>query len=134
MSHADWIRAIRCDEHPVPTKANALGAKGVGESGTSGALGATMNAILDAVRPAGITYLDMPVTPTGCGGRPSMRITAFDSSQALKKPMTLQGLATDNQKFFEPLLLRIDVTMSPPKFSNFGLIASRSLCLLTGAS
>jgi len=28
------------------TKANALGAKGVGESGTSGALGATMNAIL----------------------------------------------------------------------------------------
>jgi len=63
MPRADWMRAIRCDEHPVPTKANALGAKGVGESGTSGALGATMNAILDAVRPAGITDLDMPVTP-----------------------------------------------------------------------
>jgi carbon-monoxide dehydrogenase large subunit len=63
MPHADLMRAIRCDEHPVPTKANALGAKGVGESGTSGALGATMNAILDAVRPAGITDFDMPVTP-----------------------------------------------------------------------
>jgi len=63
MPRADWMRAIRCDEHAVPTKANALGAKGVGESGTSGALGATMNAILDAVRPAGITDLDMPVTP-----------------------------------------------------------------------
>ncbi len=63
MPRADWMRAIRCDEHSVPTKANALGAKGVGESGTSGALGATMNAILDAVRPAGITDLDMPVTP-----------------------------------------------------------------------
>src|SRR5258708_3254857 len=63
MPRADWMRAIRCDEHPVPTQANALGAKGVGESGTSGALGATMNAILDAVRPAGITDLDMPVTP-----------------------------------------------------------------------
>src|SRR6267154_2311300 len=63
MPRADWMRAIRCDEHPVPTKANALGAKGVGESGTSGALGATMNAILDAVRPAGIRDLDMPVTP-----------------------------------------------------------------------
>jgi carbon-monoxide dehydrogenase large subunit len=63
MPHADLMRAIRCDEHPVPTKANALGAKGVGESGTSGALGATVNAILDAVRPAGITDLDMPVTP-----------------------------------------------------------------------
>jgi carbon-monoxide dehydrogenase large subunit len=63
MPRADWMRAIRCDEHPVPTKANALGAKGVGESGTSGALGATMNAILNAVRPLGITDLDMPVTP-----------------------------------------------------------------------
>jgi len=63
MPHADWMRAIRCDEHAVPTKANALGAKGVGESGTSGALGATMNAILDAVRAEGITDFDMPVTP-----------------------------------------------------------------------
>lgn len=63
MPHADLMRAIRCEDHPVPTKANALGAKGVGESGTSGALGATMNAILDAVRPEGITDFDMPVTP-----------------------------------------------------------------------
>jgi len=63
MPRADWMRAIRCDEHAVPTKANALGAKGVGESGTSGALGATMNAILNAVRPSGIADLDMPVTP-----------------------------------------------------------------------
>ena len=63
MPRADWMRAIVCDEHPVPTKANALGAKGVGESGTSGALGATLNAISDALRPLGIDDLDMPVTP-----------------------------------------------------------------------
>ncbi len=63
MPRADWMASIVCDEHPVPTKANALGAKGVGESGTSGALGATMNAILNAIRPAGIADLDMPVTP-----------------------------------------------------------------------
>jgi carbon-monoxide dehydrogenase large subunit len=63
MPRADWMRAIVCDEHPVPTKANALGSKGVGESGTSGALGATLNAISDAVRPLGIADLDMPVTP-----------------------------------------------------------------------
>lgn len=63
MPRADWMPRIRCDDHPVPTKSNALGAKGVGESGTSGALGATMNAILDAVRPAGIDDLDMPATP-----------------------------------------------------------------------
>jgi aerobic carbon-monoxide dehydrogenase large subunit len=63
MPHADLMPAIRCDEHPVPTQSNALGAKGVGESGTSGALGATLNAIIDAVRPAGISDFDMPVTP-----------------------------------------------------------------------
>jgi aerobic carbon-monoxide dehydrogenase large subunit len=63
MPHADLMPAIRCDEHPVPTQSNALGAKGVGESGTSGALGATLNAIIDAVRPAGIADFDMPVTP-----------------------------------------------------------------------
>jgi len=63
MPRADWMRNIRCDEHAVPTKSNALGAKGVGESGTSGALPAVMNAILSAVRPAGVKDLDMPVTP-----------------------------------------------------------------------
>jgi len=63
MPRADWMRAIRCDEHPVPTQSNALGAKGVGESGTSGALPATMNAVLNAVRAAGVKDLDMPVTP-----------------------------------------------------------------------
>jgi carbon-monoxide dehydrogenase large subunit len=63
MPRADWMRAIVCDEHPVPTKANALGSKGVGESGTSGALGATLNAIADALRPLGVTDIDMPVTP-----------------------------------------------------------------------
>ena len=63
MPRADWMRGMRCGEHPVPTKSNALGAKGVGESGTSGALPATMNAILCALRPAGVTELDMPATP-----------------------------------------------------------------------
>jgi len=63
MPRADWMRAIACDEHSVPTNANALGSKGVGESGTSGALGATLNAIADALRPLGVDDLDMPVTP-----------------------------------------------------------------------
>jgi carbon-monoxide dehydrogenase large subunit len=47
----------------VPTSANALGSKGVGESGTSGALPATMNAVLAALRPAGVREFDMPATP-----------------------------------------------------------------------
>ncbi len=63
LPHADAMPRPESAEHPVPTATNALGAKGVGESGTSGALPATMNAILDAVRGAGIDDLDMPVTP-----------------------------------------------------------------------
>ena len=63
MPRADWMHGIRCAEHNVPTKANALGAKGVGESGTSGSLPTVMNAIMNAVRPQGVTHLDMPVTP-----------------------------------------------------------------------
>ncbi len=49
--------------HPVPTKKNLLGAKGVGESGCSGSLPALMNAMMHAVRPAGVKELQMPVTP-----------------------------------------------------------------------
>jgi carbon-monoxide dehydrogenase large subunit len=50
-------------DHPVPTPTNALGAKGVGESGCSGSLPALVNAAMDALRPLGITHLDMPLTP-----------------------------------------------------------------------
>ena len=51
------------DEHPVPTRANALGAKGVGESGATGALPTLANAAIDALRPLGIAHVDMPLTP-----------------------------------------------------------------------
>jgi carbon-monoxide dehydrogenase large subunit len=47
----------------VPTKGNPLGAKGVGEAGTVGALAAVMNAVNDALAPLGIRHFDMPATP-----------------------------------------------------------------------
>jgi carbon-monoxide dehydrogenase large subunit len=47
----------------VPCTTNVLGIKGAGEAGTVGALGATMNAVLDALAPLGIKELDMPATP-----------------------------------------------------------------------
>lgn len=47
----------------VPTDANPLGVKGVGEAGTVGALAATMNAVNDALAQFGIRHLDMPATP-----------------------------------------------------------------------
>ncbi len=63
MPRADWLRGIDVHDHPVPTPTNALGAKGVGESGCSGSLPALVNATLDALRPLGIKHLDMPFTP-----------------------------------------------------------------------
>ena len=63
MPKASLLRAIDVHDHPVPTPGNALGAKGVGESGCSGSLPALVNATIDALRPLGITHLDMPFTP-----------------------------------------------------------------------
>ena len=63
MPRAGMIRDMQVHEHPVPTPTNALGAKGVGEAGCSGSLPALVNATVDALRPLGITHLDMPLSP-----------------------------------------------------------------------
>ena len=47
----------------TPTFVNPLGAKGVGESGTIGAIPATYNAVVDAVGHLGIRHLETPLTP-----------------------------------------------------------------------
>jgi carbon-monoxide dehydrogenase large subunit len=63
MPRADDVPAFDVDHHEVPTKVNPLGAKGVGEAGTVGALPALLNAVNDALAPLGVRHLDMPVTP-----------------------------------------------------------------------
>jgi len=62
MPRAGLIGAIEMYEHPVPTPTNALGAKGVGEAGCSGSIPALVNATVDALRPLGITHVDMPLS------------------------------------------------------------------------
>ncbi len=47
----------------TPSPRNPLGAKGIGESGTTAATPVVVNAVLDALRPYGITNLDMPLRP-----------------------------------------------------------------------
>lgn len=47
----------------TPSPRNPLGAKGIGESGATGAPPAVVNAVLDAFRPYGINNLDMPLWP-----------------------------------------------------------------------
>jgi carbon-monoxide dehydrogenase large subunit len=63
MPRAGWVREINMSEHPVLSKVNVLGAKGVGEAGCTASLSSLMTAALDAVRPLGIEHLDMPLTP-----------------------------------------------------------------------
>jgi carbon-monoxide dehydrogenase large subunit len=47
----------------TPTFANALGAKGIGESGTIGSIPAVYNAVIDALGHLGVRHLETPLTP-----------------------------------------------------------------------
>lgn len=62
MPRADMLTRFEIGDFCVRSPTNPLGVKGAGEAGTTGALPAAMNAILDALRPAGVTELDMPAT------------------------------------------------------------------------
>ena len=63
MPRAGMIRTMSIGDEPLPTKLNALGAKGVGEAGCGGSLPALTNAVMNALGPLGIHHLDMPLTP-----------------------------------------------------------------------
>ena len=63
MPRADDFPAMQVVDCSVPSPTNLLGAKGVGEAGTSGGLSAIPNAVLDALKERGILQLDLPLTP-----------------------------------------------------------------------
>jgi carbon-monoxide dehydrogenase large subunit len=62
MPRAGLVSNIKLLDHPVPTRLNPLGAKGVGEAGVTGSLPALMNAVVDALRQAGVKRFEMPAT------------------------------------------------------------------------
>lgn len=47
----------------TPSPSNPLGAKGIGESGTTGSIAAVWNAVIDALEPFGVRHLDGPFAP-----------------------------------------------------------------------
>jgi carbon-monoxide dehydrogenase large subunit len=47
----------------VPARTNPLGVKGAGEAGATGAPPAIITAILHALKPLGVSHIDMPATP-----------------------------------------------------------------------
>jgi aerobic carbon-monoxide dehydrogenase large subunit len=63
MPHAFDLPEMTLYDHGVPSPNNALGAKGAGEAGTTGAVPTIANAVHDALAPLGIHHLDMPYSP-----------------------------------------------------------------------
>ena len=63
MPRADELCDFTVKSNPVPTASNPLGVKGAGEAGTVGALVVLINAVVDALRPLGVTHIEMPATP-----------------------------------------------------------------------
>ena len=55
--------SFELDRTVTPSPVNSLGAKGVGEAGTIAASAAATNAVIDALRPLGVNYINMPLSP-----------------------------------------------------------------------
>jgi carbon-monoxide dehydrogenase large subunit len=60
MPRAGLVGGLKVIDHSVPTATNPLGAKGVGEGGVTGSMPCLMNAVIDALRQAGVKRFDMP--------------------------------------------------------------------------
>jgi carbon-monoxide dehydrogenase large subunit len=63
MPRADGMPDMRLHDRSIPSPGNPLGVKGAGEAGTTGAVPAVANAVIDALRHLGINTLDFPYTP-----------------------------------------------------------------------
>jgi carbon-monoxide dehydrogenase large subunit len=59
----EQIPRMRTGFHVSPAPSNPLGVKGIGEAGCVGAPPAIVAAVCDALKPFGISHLDMPLTP-----------------------------------------------------------------------
>jgi aerobic carbon-monoxide dehydrogenase large subunit len=64
LPRARHVPNLVTDFHPVPSPANPLGVKGIGEAGLVGAIPTVMNAVADALATRGCALdFDMPATP-----------------------------------------------------------------------
>jgi carbon-monoxide dehydrogenase large subunit len=63
LPRADVLPSFVTEISEVPSTSNPLGMRGGGEGGTTPALGAVVNAVVDALAEFGVEHLDMPVTP-----------------------------------------------------------------------
>jgi carbon-monoxide dehydrogenase large subunit len=57
------LPSFETDRTETPSPVNTLGVKGVGEAGTIAATPAVTNAVIDALKPLGVNYINMPLSP-----------------------------------------------------------------------
>jgi carbon-monoxide dehydrogenase large subunit len=57
------LPSFETDRTVTPSPVNSLGVKGVGEAGTIAGSATVTNAVIDALRPLGVTFMNMPLTP-----------------------------------------------------------------------
>ena len=63
LPKAHMLPEIEVISTVTPSPHNPLGVKGIGETGTIASTVTIYNAVIDALRPLGVTGLDMPLTP-----------------------------------------------------------------------
>ena len=63
LPRADRVPFFTTELSEVPTPTHPLGIRPAGEGGTTPALGAVVNAIVDALAEFGVTHIEMPATP-----------------------------------------------------------------------
>ena len=63
LPRADRLPDIEVLSTVTPSPHHPLGVKGIGEAGTIASTAAVYNAVLDALRPLGVTSIRMPLTP-----------------------------------------------------------------------
>jgi carbon-monoxide dehydrogenase large subunit len=63
LPRADALPFFATEISEVPSTSNPLGLRGGGEGGTTPALGALVNAVVDALAELGVEHIDMPLTP-----------------------------------------------------------------------
>ena len=63
MPRADALPKPLLIDRSVPSPANPLGAKGVGEAGATGSVPCLANAVHDALATVGVRHIEMPYTP-----------------------------------------------------------------------
>jgi carbon-monoxide dehydrogenase large subunit len=55
------LPSFETDRTETPSPSNSLGVKGIGEAGTIACTPAVTNAVIDALRPLGVTFINMPL-------------------------------------------------------------------------